>query len=48
MIRSLAESIYTGKIIIGEDEMDQSNLLKIWYNFMINPDQEQQNNGLQK
>ena len=32
-IRSFGESIYTGKIFVGEAEIDQINLLKNMVNF---------------
>ena len=40
-IRSFGDNIYAGKINIDKTEMDQSNLLEIWQNLMINLDQDQ-------
>ena len=41
LLSSFGESIYTHKANIVEAEEDQSNLLKIWSNIMINLDQDQ-------
>ena len=39
-IRSFGDNIYTWKINIDEAEIDQSNLLKIYYKLIINLDLE--------
>ena len=38
---NIGDNIYAGKINIDKTEMDQSNLLEIWQNLMINLDQDQ-------
>ena len=39
-IRSFGDNIYTWKINIDQAEIDQSNLLKIYYKLIINLDLE--------
>ena len=47
-IRSFGDNIYTGKINIDEAEIDQSNLLKIYYKLIINLDLEHQKVNIKK
>ena len=47
-IRSFGDNIHTGKINIDEAEIDQSNLLKIYYKLIINLDLEHQKVKIKK
>ena len=47
-IRSFGDKIYTSNINIDEAEMDESSLLKISQNLIINLDQEQQKVKIKK
>ena len=47
-IRSFGDKIYTSNINIDDAEMDESSLLKISQNLIINLDQEQQKVKIKK